>query len=123
MHPYSLDLRTRVAAACQEPGAKKAAVARRFGVSRSFVKDLVRRQAATGALAPKPATGGRARYLDAAAQDWLTAYVQQHPDATLAEVNQAWQTSGGRPVGQTCIWQVLDEHDLRRKKKPACGRA
>lgn len=119
MHPYSLDLRTRVATACQEPGAKKAAVARRFGVSRSFVKDLVRRQAATGALAPKPATGGRARYLDAAAQAWLVAYVQQHPDATLAELNHAWQASGGRVVGQTSIWQVLDEHNLRRKKKPA----
>ena len=119
MQPYSLDLRTRVAAACQEPGAKKAAVARRFGVSRSFVKDLVRRQAATGSLAPKPATGGRGRYLDAAAQAWLVAYVQQQPDATLAELNQAWQASGGRPVGQTCIWQVLEEQDLRRKKKPA----
>jgi len=119
MNPYSLDLRTRVAAACQQPGAKKAAVARHFGVSRSFVKDLVRRQAATGALAPKPATGGRARYLDATAQVWLVAYVQQYPDATLAEVNQAWQASGGRAVGQTCIWQVLEEHNLRRKKKPA----
>ena len=106
-----------MAAACQEPGAKKAAVARRFGVSHSFVKDLVRRQVATGTLVPKPATGGRARYLDAAAQAWLVAYVQQHPDATLAEVNQAWQAGGGRPVGQTSIWQRLDAHDLRRKKK------
>jgi transposase len=59
----------------------------------------VRRQAATGVLAPKPATGGRACYLDAAAQDWLVAYVQQHPDATLAEVTHAWQARGGRPVG------------------------
>ncbi|RZK44432.1 MAG: hypothetical protein EOO61_03815, partial [Hymenobacter sp.] len=35
---------------------------------------------------------------------------------TLTELNQAWQTQGGRPVGQTCLWQVLDEHQLRRKK-------
>lgn len=123
MKPYSLDLRSRVAAACREPGASKAAVAQRFGVSHSFVKDLVRRQAATGSLAPRPATGGRARYLDAAAQAWLVAYVGQHPDATLAELNQAWQAQGGRPVCQTCIWQVLDERRLRRKKKPARGRA
>ena len=119
MKPYSLDLRSRVAAACREPGAKKAAVARRFGVSRSFVKDLVRRQAAIGSLVPKPATGGRARYLDAAAQAWLVAYVGQHPDTTLAELNQAWQAQGGRPVGQTCLWQVLAEQHLRRKKKLA----
>lgn len=117
MKPYSLDLRTRVAAACQEPDANKTAVARRFGVSRSFVKDLVRRQADTGSLAPKPATGGRARYLDATAQAWLVDYVGQYPDVTLAELSQAWQASGGRPVGQTCLWQVLDEQKLRRKKK------
>ena len=123
MKPYSPDLRTRVAAACYEPGAKKAAVARRFGVSGSFVKDLLRQQAATGSLAPKPATGGRQRYLDATAQAWLVAYVGEHPDATLAELNAAWQAQGGRPVGQTCLWQVLDEHELRRKKKPARGRA
>ncbi|GAA3917671.1 hypothetical protein GCM10022406_00530 [Hymenobacter algoricola] len=93
-------------------------MARRFGVSRSFVKDLLRQQAATGSLAPKPATGGRARYLDAAAQAWLVAYVGQHADATLAELNQAWQAQGGRPVGQTCLWQALHEQHLRRKKKP-----
>jgi putative transposase len=90
-------------------------------VSRSFVKGLVRQQRETGSLAPKPASGGRARYLDAEAQAWLVAYVQQHPDVTLAELNQAWQASGGRSVGQTCLWQVLDEHELRRKKKPARG--
>ena len=119
MKPYSLDLRARVWAACQELGACKAAVARRFGVSRSFVKDLARRQAATGSLAPKPATGGRVRYLDAAAQAWLVAYVAAQSDVTLAELGAAWQQHGGRAVGQTCVWQVLDEHRLRRKKKPA----
>lgn len=45
-------LRTQVAAACQESGANKTAVARRFGVSRSFVKSLVRQQWQTGSLAP-----------------------------------------------------------------------
>lgn len=119
MRPYSLDLRTRVATACQEPGARKAAVARRFGVSYSFVKDLLRQQAATGSLAPKRASGGRVRYLDAAAQAWLVAYVGQHADATLAELNQAWQAQGGRPVGQTCLWQALHDQHLQRKKKPA----
>ena len=123
MQAYSMDLRTRVAAACQEPGARQAEVAARFGVSVPFIKKLLRRQRDTGSVAAKPASGGRARYLDAAAQAWLVAYVQQHPDATLAELNQAWQAQGGRPVGQTCVWQVLDAHDLRRKKKSARGPA
>lgn len=119
MQPYSLDLRTRVAAACQLPGACKTAVARRFSVSRTFVQSLLRQQRETGSLAPKPARGGRAPFLDAAAQAWLVAYVEQHPDVTLAELGAAWQASGGRAVGQTCLWQVLAEQRLRRKKKSA----
>jgi transposase len=47
MNPYSLDLRTCSAAASQQPRAKKVPIARYFGVSHSFVKDLVRRQRRT----------------------------------------------------------------------------
>jgi transposase len=123
MPAYSLDLRTRVVAAYRQPGARQAAVAERFGVSVSFLKKLLRHERQTGCLAAKAASGGRVRYLDAEAQAWLVAYVGQHPDVTLAELGQAWQAQGGRPVGQTCLWQVLKEHDLRRKKKPARQRA
>ena len=43
-------------------------------------------------------------------------YLGQHADVTLAELGQAWQQHAGRPVGQTCLWNVLDAHGLRRKK-------
>ena len=119
MQPYSLDLRTRVAVACREPKARQTQVAHRFGVSRSFVRDLLRRERETGSLVPKPATGGPERLLSADDQAWLVAYVGQHADATLGELSAAWQAHTGRSVCQTCIWDVLDEHDLRRKKKPA----
>jgi len=42
MNPYSLDLRTRVAAACQEPRAKKAAVARHAACSYEALKEALR---------------------------------------------------------------------------------
>jgi putative transposase len=119
MPAYSLDLRTRVVAAYRQPGARQATIAALFGVSVSFLKKLLAHERQTGSLVAKAASGGRARYLDAAAQAWLVAYVGQHPDTTLAELGQAWQAQGGRPVGQTCLWQVLNEHKLRRKKKPA----
>lgn len=67
MKPYPRDLRTRMAAACQESGAKKAAVVRRVGVGRPFVKAL-RREAATGSLSLKLAMGEREHHLDATAQ-------------------------------------------------------
>ncbi len=104
-----------MAALCQLK-SRQAVVAERFGVSVAFIKKLLAHERQTGSLAPQPASGGRARYLDAQAQHWFVAYVGEHPDSTLAELSQAWQAQGGRPVGQTCLWQVLQEHDLRRKK-------
>ncbi len=90
MQPYSLDLRTRIVAALQQPNSRQATVAERFGVSVPFIKKLLAHERQTGSLAPKPASGGRARYLDADAQAWLVAYIGQQPDATLAELSQAW---------------------------------
>ena len=84
--------------AYRQPGARQAAVAVLFGVSVSFLKKLLRHERQTGSLAAEVASGGRARYLDAAAQAGLVAYVGQHPDATLAKLGQAWQAQGGRPV-------------------------
>ena len=117
MKPYSLDLRTRVAAACEQAGSRQQQVADRFGVSVSFIKKLRHRQRESGSLAAKPASGGPARAISPAEQAWLVSYVGQHADATLAELNAAWQTEFARPVGQTSIWSVLNEHGLRRKKK------
>lgn len=116
MHPYSLDLRTRVVVACHASGSRQQQVAERFGVSVSFIKKLMRRERTTGSLAALAANGGPPRTLSADDQAWLVAYVGQHADATLAELGAAWQAHSGRRVGQTSIWQVLHEHGLRRKK-------
>jgi len=98
-----------MAAACQELGAKKAAVARRFCVSGSFVKDLVRRQAQTGYRWACPLLGRGGVGLVG-----RVCAPAPRRDAGRVEPGLAGQR---RPVGQTCLWQVLDEHALRRKKK------
>ena len=50
MKAYSLDLRERVAAACQQPGYTVGAVAAQFSVSVSFVAKLLQRQCRSGSL-------------------------------------------------------------------------
>ncbi|GAA3929128.1 hypothetical protein GCM10022406_13280 [Hymenobacter algoricola] len=119
MQAHSLDLRQRIAQACAMPGARQVQVAARFCVSVAFVGKLLRRQRQTGVVAALPGRGGRARYLDATAQAWLVARIEQVPDLTLAELRTAWVAAGGRPVCLPVLWRVLDEHGLRRKKKPA----
>jgi putative transposase len=66
MHPYSLDLRTRVLATSREAGVHRQQVADRFGVSYSFVTKLLRQEREPGSLAPKFARGGPARTRQAA---------------------------------------------------------
>ena len=119
MQAYSLDLRQRIVVACAVPGARQLQVTARFCVSVAFVGKLLRRQPYTCSVAALPGRGGRARYLDAAAQMWLVAQVAQTPEQTLAELRIAWGAAGGRPVRLPVLWRVLDEHGLRRKKKPA----
>ena len=58
MKAYSLDLRERVAAACQQPGRNLGAVAAQFSVSVSFVEKFLQRQRTSGSLAPLPLRGG-----------------------------------------------------------------
>jgi transposase len=57
MKAYSLDLRERVAAACQQPGRTIGAVAAQFSVSVSSVEKLLQRQRTSSSLAPLPLHG------------------------------------------------------------------
>ena len=107
-----------MAGACGQAGATRQQVADRFGVSLSFVTKLLRRQRAGAGRAPKPASGGRPRGLDAAAPALLVARVGQQPDVTRAELRAVLVAERGQAVGLGVVWRVLDEADLRRKKKP-----
>lgn len=116
MQAYSLDLHQRIVQACAVLGVRQVHVAARFCVSVAFVGKLLRRQRHTGFVTALPGRGGCARYLDAAAQTWLVARVEQTPDQTLVELRTTWVAAGGRPVCFPVLWPVLDEHGLRRKK-------
>ena len=107
MRAYSEDLRTRVAGACGQAGATRQQVATRFGVSLSFVTKRLRRQRAGAGLAPKPASGGRPRCLDPAAQAWLVTRVGQQPDVTLAELRDLLLVQRGQRVCLGVVWRVL----------------
>jgi transposase len=59
MAAYSMDLRERVVAACDEGIDTRAAIAERFSVSESWVRRLLQRRRDSGSIAPKPRGGGR----------------------------------------------------------------
>jgi len=112
MGPYSMDLRERVAAAIDQ-GQSQRQVARRFGVSPSFVTRLIQRRREAGTLAPKPHGGGRQPALDSRQRVQLARLISKQPDATLKELKQR----GGFTCTLTTLWRALRRLKLTFKKK------
>ena len=117
MKAYSLDLRERVAAACQQPGRTIGAVAAQFSVSVSFVAKLLQRQRVSGSLAALPHRSGPAPCLDASARAEVVACLRQQPDATLDELRVWVAALGGPTVSPATMGRAVQALDWRRKKR------
>ena len=117
MRAYSLDLRERVAAACQQPSRTIGAVAAQFSVSVSFVEKLLQRQRTSGSLAELPHRSGPAPCLDASSRADFVACVRQQPDATLDELRVWLAALGGPAVSPATMGRAVQAVDLRRKKR------
>lgn len=113
MRPYSLDLRQRVAAALDQHEGSWRDIARRFGVSLSFIKGLIQRRHETGSIQPKPHGGGHPPALNEETRQRLRQALQQTPDATLAELRSRL----GLSCSLMAIWRTLKRLRITRKKK------
>lgn len=83
MLPISLDLRTRILAAC-DAGGRTREVAARFAVSESLVRKLKQVRRESGRVGPAPRRHGPPpKWLPHA--DAIRAAVKAEPDLTLAE--------------------------------------
>ena len=110
MAPYSMDLRERVARAWDVSGDAEE-VAETFGVSRAWVHRLIQRRRETGSLAPRKQTKFRSRIL-AGQEARLAALITARPDATLAELRDALETT----AALSTLWLEIDRLGLTVKK-------
>lgn len=111
MRPYSMDLRERVLAACDD-GMQTAQVAETFAVSQSWVRRLKQRRRETGSIAPRvPRRYGPAPVLTAQVQR-LHAAVQDHPGETAA----GYRDRLGLDVAALTVWRMLRRLGLTFKK-------
>jgi transposase len=118
MKTYSLDLRTRVVGAVDRHVGSQGEVAALFGVSRTFVKKLLRQRRETGSVAPKLHGGGQPLKLDAKKGEAVRAYILEGKnDASLAEVQtyvaRRWKVG----ISQASVSRLLVRLGLPRKKK------
>lgn len=124
MEAYSVDLRERICAACDENDENHQEVAERFGVSRWFVQKLLRQRQRSGSIAARPRGHGPAPSINPTDQHRLIKLVKQRPDATLAELCQSLRDCGGASVQIWTMCRVLKSLRLVRKKRrcmPANG--
>ena len=111
MAAYSLDLRRRVARAC-DSGMTVAAVAARFDVSVAWVYRLIQRRRETGSIEPRTQTKFRGRALSRDEEVRLVFLITARPDATLAELQQALPTR----AALSTLWRTIDRLGLTVKK-------
>ena len=113
---YSLDLRRRVWSAWQAGEGSQRALAQRFAVSLSFVRDLSRRFRATGSVAAKPHGGGQPLKADAKTIRRLEALVARHNDLTYDEYHRRLCAKGAA-LSRASVGRLLIRLDLTRKKR------
>ncbi len=116
MKAYSMDLRERVAGACDAGELTREEIAERFSVSETFIRRLLAHRERTGSVAPKPHAGGFKSAVDAGARAVLRELVRGQPDATLAELRDRLAGRTGVSVSVARVCQVLGELRLPRKK-------
>src|SRR3954463_2880603 len=110
MEALSLDLRERVAAACDEGSDTQPEIAERFAVSVAFITKLLRRRRITGSGAAQPRGGGGPagpRPPGPGDLGRVRRLVAEQPDATLAELCGRLRTLGGPAVGAWTMFRAL----------------
>jgi len=106
MQPLSKDLRERIVQAVNHNEDPRRALARRFQVNVSFIRQ-------TGSLEPGPHGGGKQSTLDRDGLEKLRGLVEEQPDATLEELRQRMDVGGSI----TIVWRGLQKLGITCEKK------
>ena len=112
MRTYSMDLRDRVVAACDEGVWTREEVAERFGVSMAWVRRLLQRRRERGTYAPLERRGGRQPAIPVRMHQRLDRIIADQPDVTLKELRDRCHLS----CSLVTIHNTLKRLGYRRKK-------
>jgi transposase len=118
---YSEDLRARVLAAVDGGMAARAA-AKLFRVSVSYIYKALIRRRRTGETSASTRRGHRPRKLSPAQEAALAAYIETHPDLTLAALQVWLLTEHGVRLSNGAMWSAVARLGLSFKKRRS-GRA
>ncbi|WP_103670933.1 IS630 transposase-related protein [Pseudanabaena sp. BC1403] len=117
MAAYSLDLRQKILSAWENKENTQRDLAKRFKVSLSFVRDLLRRYRETNEIAAKPQGGDRRSKIKGKNEELLKTIIKEQNDIYLREIKETLQDTKGMQVSVSSLSRTLKRLDLGRKKK------
>lgn len=117
MRPYSCDFRQKILDAYRNGEGSIRDIAERFSVSSSCVWLLLKRYYSTGAVDPKPHTGGRVSVMTPHRLEMLRCLVEEKNDSTLEELRDGFHRATGVLVSCGTISMALKKLGFSRKKK------
>ena len=117
MKPYSLDFRQKIIDVYETVPISQRQLAKRFGVTLSFIEKLLKQRRETGSIAPKVRTQQTPTKLNEANLAVLRQLVEEHNDATLEELRNLLKQATGIQVGRSTIDRMLKKLNLTLKKK------
>ncbi|MBD2077167.1 transposase [Phormidium sp. FACHB-592] len=119
--PLSVDLQQRRIAAYEAKEGAQRQLAKRFKVSLSFIRALLRHYRETGSVQPKPHGGETVAKLGKEQLPIIAALVTAQPDALLKELCARFAAQTGVAVSVSTMQQAVCKLKLSVKKNTNCG--
>jgi transposase len=116
MKPYSLDLRQKIIEIYEKERISQRQLAKRFGVSKSFIQTLLKRYQKEGTIAKKPHGGGKPRLLTEEQLELLRQLAIENKNATLEELCEILYQKIQIRVSRSTMGRILQQMNLKRKK-------
>lgn len=121
--PLPVELRARIVAAVQE-GMSWAEAAEVFRVGRASVNRYMRLMREKGSVEPRPHGGGQTHRIPDEALPVLRAVVEARPDATIAQIRDAYCAKTGSTVSNATVGRtVRDRLGMSLKKSLSSTRS
>jgi transposase len=117
MAAYSIDLRKKIFSAWENKEGSQRELAKRFKVSLSFVRDMLRRYRETDKIEALPQGGDRRSKLKVEEEELLKKMVAQTNDIYLREIQELMQQKIGLEISLSSLSRNLNRLNLGRKKK------
>lgn len=115
----SLDLRQRIIDAYKRGDGSHRQLAKRFHVGSATVMRLIKRERATGSVAPAAHAGGPRPLITPMHKPLIQGWLDQNPDLTQAQIAKRFTEQTGITVGRSTVGHALKRLALTRKKDDA----